>query len=453
MNYAVVAVLIVLGCGLTLYRGTAMAFAWLYLPIVLLLSAVPPWKVPGVLHMTATNGVIYGILLGLVLKGGEPVQIRWNIVDALVLLLAGSSIITAMHTAELWTGVDAGFEVLIGWVAPYFLARQAMLSAPARQAALRSLIVGSCVFAVFVLIEARLWPYFYGRPLERIGLYGAITEMAYHRYGLMRAQASFSHPIDLGNASLIIIALMVMLASTTRAGLRDAGVRIGLGAAACGVVFSISFTCYAGALTAGVVYLLLTKVRAMRSLLVPMVLTGIGAGIVVTSLILSHNFGDMPSYEEAMQNSLWVRGKIVQESWKVLRTAGAFGYGTITTDMLNLASVDNAYMLSGMKQGWVYLILLLLVPLGVAYHAGHALRNANLPTQRVTLAAGVATVLGIMAAMYTVWFGFAYAILWFILLGATMTVIDVLLAADPRRQMAARLAAPTAIHGFLGSPN
>jgi hypothetical protein len=61
------------------------------------------------------------------------------------------------------------------------------------------------------------------------------------------------------------------------------------------------------------------------------------------------------------------------------------------------------------------------------------LKRATSAHQRAPLAAAAATVMGLMIAMYTVWFGFIYAVLWVVMLGFCTTLTDMYLAYDPAR--------------------
>src|SRR5204863_7053065 len=126
---------------------------------------------------------------------------------------------------------------------------------------------------------------------------------------------------------------------------------------------------------------------------------------------------------EAMENSMYIRAKIVQNSWPFAQTAGALGYGNkIRKSQLDLDSVDNPYMLFIMRRGWVFLCLFLVIPVVVAIRSSIAFARAHLFAQRFPLIVAVAAVFGTMIAMYTVWFGFVYAILWMMMLAISQSM-------------------------------
>src|SRR4029079_15682025 len=89
--------------SLTLYRGAVVAFVTLYLPALLLLNTTQKINLPGLPDMNVTFGIVYGILGGLVLKGGEAFPFKWGFMDTLMLLLTLSTIITGMVTEYVYT--------------------------------------------------------------------------------------------------------------------------------------------------------------------------------------------------------------------------------------------------------------------------------------------------------------------------------------------------------------
>ena len=135
---------------------------------------------------------------------------------------------------------------------------------------------------------------------------------------------------------------------------------------------------------------------------------------------------------QTVEDSMLVRALIVQNSWPWATSSGLFGYGnTIRHSQLNLDSVDNSYMLFTMRRGFAFLVLFLCVPILIAWRGVKAFRRAPHPMQRLPLAIAVSGCMGIMVAMYTVWFGFVYSVLWTILIGLTMSMMDVLIHGAP----------------------
>src|SRR4051812_13463029 len=123
MGRPVVAILFGLAIYLTLYRSAVVAFVTLYLPALLLVNTTQKINLPGLPDMNATCGIIYGIMGGLVLKGGEPFPFKWGLMDTLMIALTASTVITGMLTEYVYTGVSILGEQFLGYLAPYFLAR------------------------------------------------------------------------------------------------------------------------------------------------------------------------------------------------------------------------------------------------------------------------------------------------------------------------------------------
>src|SRR5438045_6610307 len=150
---------------------------------------------------------MYGILGGIVIKGGEGLNFRFGIADGVILAMSISSIITAGLTESLWTAVNMFGLEFMGFLMPYFLARALFHDPPARRRGMWILIV--CVFflSFFALIELRLWPFFLSRWLRPMGLFIGQNTMVMMRFHLFRTQLTFHHPIDTGHASLLLTSL------------------------------------------------------------------------------------------------------------------------------------------------------------------------------------------------------------------------------------------------------
>jgi hypothetical protein len=152
---------------------------------------------------------------------------------------------------------------------------------------------------------------------------------------------------------------------------------------------------------------------------------------------------DADQVGQSVTDSMFIRAKIVQHSWPFASTAGLFGYGnTIRHSQLALESVDNSYMLFTMRRGWVFIALFLMVPVVLALRAMRAFGRAKLKEQWMPLAVGVSVILGIMTAMYTVWFGFAYSVMWTMMIGLVTSMCDVLVHGAPPTARAAPMQMP-----------
>ena len=417
----------------TVSGGVRLTFAYVYLPVMLLFAHVPQFNIPLLPDVGSEGAVGYGVLLGLLLRGGEKLDLQFHWLDAVVVLLSILIIITSTTTEFLWTGINSFGTQLFGWVLPYFLGRAAIADVRARRATLRVIIACVGITAFLALVEFRLRPLFYSRSLEALHI-GTSYRMVLARFGFFRAQVGFDHPIDLGNGGVLLGCLIVMLAVTTDRGLRDRYVQLGLAACGVMVVCSGSFTCYlAGAAAVLIFAVLHLGKRPAAALLVPTVAGLVVLGVVASSYLLAYDISVYPDQNDALAGSLWVRALIVQNAWKFAQNAGYFGFGRlIGQNDLDLESVDNAYLLLLLRYGWVYLFAWIGMFFGLAAVGTRALRLARGWGERVPVEAAMTGLLAMGVAMFTVWFGFVYATLFTVLMGMTVTMSQMLAAARRR---------------------
>ncbi len=452
MSFLFIAFVFLAAVFITLNRGAAITFALLYLPVLLLFNSVRRIGLPGLPDMSSTYAIIYGILTALVLKGGEPMPIKWNIVDTLMCLMVGVMVIGAIQNDKMWTGVNTAGEQFFGILAPYFLARMAFQSAEARRIALRSCIFAAFYIAFFALIEVRLRPYFYSRMLKPMGLFTATNTMVLHRFGLMRALTTFNHPIDMGNGCLLLTGLIAIFATTTHVGLKNNWVRLGLCAALGSAFCSLSFTAFMGLFSAIGLFVMFWYFKWTMRIL-PLVYIGlVVCGLAATVYMNKMKLAEETPEDSSLSSSLWMRATIVQNCWPFCADAGALGWGKhIKKEQLDLDSVDNSYLLFIMRRGWLFFAAFMAIPLGFCWYAGKAYAKTWSPAQRLPLIAGVTTILAIMVAMFTVWFGFVYSVLWVITMGLVGSISEKLLAVQPapayatRQQMAVRYMQPSMV--------
>src|SRR5438477_7142033 len=247
-----VTAIILLGCAmlLTLHRSAVWAFITLYIPGVILLSATKQIGLPGLPDIDVLFGIMYGILGGIVLKGGEALNFRFGIADAVILAMSISSIITAGLTETLWTSVNMFGLEFMGFLMPYFLARAMFHDPQARRRGMWILVGCMLGLSFFALIELRLWPFFLSRWLRPMGLFLGQNTMVMMRFHLFRTQLTFHHPIDTGNACLLIAAMIAVFAMTTSVGLKNLYVQLGILTALAVAFSSLSFTAWFGAAAA-----------------------------------------------------------------------------------------------------------------------------------------------------------------------------------------------------------
>lgn len=425
MTYVVIAIIFFLALAITLRGGLAMGFIWVYIPVQLLLPAVPPIPLPGWPDVGSPAAAMYGIILGAVLAGRKLPAIRWNFLDTLVLAVAGAIMFSAGLTEHAYTAISMFGDRAIEWILPYFLARIAFHSESARAKGLRGIAICLGIMACFGVIETRLWPYYLSRQLQTLNLFDGVNTMVYLRFGFFRAQLSFQHPIDLGNVALLLLGIIPLLALTTEIGMKKLYVRLAWAAALFLLVISISFTAYFGLAMMVAVFLVLRYCRWIRPYLVAMVVLGIGAAVAYTGYVVAQKLPPRPPANDIFACSLWIRKEIVHRAWNMGQHAGLFGYGRmINTNELGLSSVDNAYLLMLLERGWVTLALFLMIPIVVAAQTSRALRRAADESQALPLIIAMATIGGIMTAMYTAWFGDVYSNFFVVMLGFTATLVE-----------------------------
>lgn len=431
MSFLSIGVIFLFAVAATLSWGAGTALAVVYLPVLILLNMLRELALPGVPDIGAGSAVIYGIMLASVPRLGESMGIRINLVDLLILALTGSAMITSMITERLYTGVSTAGSYFLTFVGPYFLARVAFVSPKNRERALWGILCCLPVLVLFALIEVRFWPHFYMDLLSKFKIYQSATDVAMRRYGLFRAQVSFAHPIDFGNASVILLGMVYALAGSTKVGLKNIYVRGALlGLLFCALT-SLSFTSYIALAALAAIFIVLRWFRLARSMLVAGVILGMLGGVMVTGLFLKVN----PNADDdagALEGSVRNRALIIQSSLEKVKSAGPFGFGSkLSQEELGIESVDNTYLLLIMRQGWLYMAMWLAIPLVLAWRGGRALKRCSGDNERRPVVGALATIFALMVAMYTVWFGFTYALLWMLALGLTVTLTDICLERMP----------------------
>ncbi|MGF1635107.1 MAG: hypothetical protein ACFCVE_14745 [Phycisphaerae bacterium] len=442
-------IIFLIGCVslyLTLTRGAAHTFVVLYLPVLLLVSYLPKVNLPFMPDASSHMAVGYGILFAWLLMGGENKGFTWHPIDTMIIVLAASTVITKIATEQIYTGVSEAGQQFFTFFLPYYLARMTFAHPASRPKAMKAIAVCASFICFFAVIEARLWPFFLSRQLKALGLSEVHNTMAMGRWGFFRAQTLFPHPIDQGNSGVLLGALLIVLAYTAGRNWRDKTFLFGITACCILVFTSLSFTSFLAAIVAVAAFAVLAAARFTYMLLVPGIVLAILIGISFTTMLINVDPGPRPGPDTpALEASLWMRTVIVQNAWGVAEDAGLFGFGNlISKDQLNLDSVDNSYLLFLMTRGWVFIVLILTLPVMLAWSGARALARARQASERIPLAAGLAGVYGTFAAMYTVWFGFVYSLLTMILLGLTVSMIQVLLGNQAAVAPQAQLPAGTA---------
>ena len=447
MHYLVDAIILVVSFLVTVRYGPGRTFVWVFVPVLLLLGAVRPVELPKLPDINSTMAVSYGVLMGMIVVGRVP-AIRLHLIDFLVLAISISTILSAVFNGVFWTLVSAIGSEALRWLVPYYMARLAFREAELRTQLAKLLCGIAITLGMMGLIEFRLWPNFFSRMLVDSGLSIAVNDMAMGRFGFFRAMVTGQHPIDFGNMGLLMACAIPMMAATGGLRMRSLLVVGGVLASLAMVVESISFSSFFGTAAAVTTFLVLRYVRFSELLLLPGVVAAVIGGFVFTNNLLSKDLETLrPADNETnIAGSYYVRVLIVQNSWNSYgKSAGLIGYGddNLNKKELQLDSVDNSYMLFLMRRGWLHLTLRIVLAFAIAYLGMQMLRKARTPAARIPPAAAMAALFGTMMSMYTVWFGFIYAILWTLLLAMTVTM---------RQMIAGRVANIPAPSRGLGVP-
>jgi hypothetical protein len=410
--------------AMTLWRSVPATFAYVLLPTLLLVFSVPEIEIQRLPDVTTLAAVGYGTVAAFLLKGGEPLGFRFQVIDAIIVALSLISAASAAVAEALWPGVSAFGQDFFEWLVPYFMGRMTFVQ-PYYRLRSAQVLTGLAIFlAPFALWETRMDPTFYARKIMRpFGLTTVAWDLVLRRFGYSRAQASFSHPIDLGIGGAIIACMVVVLATTTGRTLKTWWVAAGVAAGLLMTVCSLSFTSFVAVGGIVGIFIAARVTRYTSALLLPMSVLVILAYVAFTAYLLRTPVERPETEEVAYSSSYYMRHVIVQQTWPQARDAGLFGYGpTWEVESTGLLSVDNAYLLFIIRQGWLYFAGFLVLLTAVNIYGGIAISRVVDGRARTPVAAGVAGLIGTMLGMYTVFFGFVYARLFVILLGLTVTM-------------------------------
>ena len=430
-------IVFVVACMVSLRSTPWTAFATVFVPALLFLSAVQGLPIPYFTNVNPPVAAAYGICVGLLLHGKPQFALRWNLVDTLVLSYTIAGMISAVMTEAGYTSIIQMKMELEGWVLPYLLARVAFHSVIAQRQCLHVLLSAMPVIALCGLVECRLRPRFYLHMLDTLGVvdwWG--SEAIATRYGLFRTTGTVAHPIYFGNLCVVVFGLIAMLAARRPKGINVFAVWAALLSTATGILVSLSFSAWNALFMACLAFTLTNWFGWLRRHLIVLVLAGIVAGVLVGQVMLSTDAA-ANEHDSPEEVSLKNRALIVQNAWRVLSTTGWWGKGRFfDASELKLESthnsVDNAYLLIGIIRGWISLLIWLMIPLALAWHVSKAMQHRITTADCVSLQIGFATVCGILVAMYTVWLDISYTVPWLLLVGFTVTLTDIVLAATPQ---------------------
>ncbi len=401
--------------------GIARTFVFVFVPATLFFTLSPPVRLPGLPNLVATTAIGYGVMIGLVINfhrcWAELHKIKLNALDGLILLMIIPPTISVFLNNTTWDAISRSGEMFFDWIVPYTMARVSFADFEARKALLPVICYSTITLGCMAAVEARLRPYFFSRSMEKLKIAKAANEQVFDRYGLMRAQTTLGHPIDLGNMGVILGGMIIMLTPIAGRRWQEPLPMAGVLAAGVMVIGAVSFTGLAATLLA---FILLTAFR--QPSYGPRLIIPATFGLLFLIVFLINSMLNKPISlerpDDQLEASVWIRVRIVQEGWPIIADAGLFGLGQrINTTGVGTGSIDNAYLLFVMQFGWLYLATWVALAFVIAWYSTKTLLLARTPSERIPVAALSATILAIMLAMYTVFFGFVYALYILVLFG------------------------------------
>ncbi len=423
-KYTIIAIFVV-SLLVSLIWGVRWAYVCIFLPVLILLNQIPEVILPH-LTVTAESAPMYGMILALPFRK-ESARFRFCSVDGVIALLLVSAAMTGWTTEFIETGFNALRNDVFRLGAPYFLGRIVFQDWRMRRWSLYVLIAVMAVVSACAVIEFLFIPYYYLHLLQKAGYSNPVHPMAYGRYGFYRVSGTVEHPIFFGNMCIVLLGMVAVLARTSGVKLRRIPVAVALFACVGCVVVSISFTPYMGLIAGTLALGTLTFLPFTRRLVLPMTLSAIVAGFGYT-VYMAHAVINTDVADNGVQASLETRKVIIHQSWAKAVTAGPFGYGLRADfsddDDWGLTSVDNSYMQFTLTRGWVYTGLWLMIAVTFSYRVQSAFKASTDRSQVFPLAVCTATVLGLMVAMFTVWAGALYTVVWIVMLGLGCSLID-----------------------------
>lgn len=411
----------------TLRWGLSRTLAYAYLPAMLFFFLVPPVSLPGIPNLTSATAVGYAASAALLVRYRDLKVIKFNAIDALVLLMLIPPAISVGINTGAWDSISQTGELFFRWILPYFLARVALPDPVARRHTLWVLCICAILIGFMAAYEARLSPYFVSRQLKARGLSAIIgNQQVLYRYGLARALVTMGQPIDLGVCGVLVGTMILILTPASGYRIWNRLPLIGLCGAGGMVLFSVSFTAWVAMVVAFGAYAVLSWRKWGAYLTVPMMLALMGSMVYLTDVLLNEQVPYNRPEGDPAELSKWIRVRIVQDSWPIVMESGWFGLGRygVPVESIGVGSVDNAYLLFIMLNGWTYLVLWGVLALVIAIKGARALsRAADVPTMRYPMAAALAGTMAVFFAMYTVYYGFVYAVLLCVVFGmlASMT--------------------------------
>ena len=431
MNLALYAVLIGASMYLVATKGLARAFAWVYVPAILLVNFATSKQMPAIPNLATPTAVGYGCVLGLVLRPSELKKIRWIGLDTMMVLMVIPTFLSTLSTVDAWNAYRESMEVAFRWLLPYFFARISLQDADGRRQLLKALAICTVIIGMLAAWEARIEPNKTARILSKLQWDKTSNVEVMYRFGLARAIATAGQPIDLGNCGVLAGTMILVLIPATGMKWNRPVPLIGILGAGAMVFCCVSFTAWIAMFIAFVLYFTFSRPTLGKWIILPTLACEM-AGMLLLSYHWLHKVIPDQRPEDPIEASAWIRVRIIQDAWTQCLTSGWFGYAkTLDVTKIGVGSVDNSYLLFIMTTGWFSLAMWAVFMFVVVGTGAIAMKHARTASERLPLAAAIGGTMAVFFAMYTVFFGFAYSILICIVWGFIGTMYQMLVKPRP----------------------
>jgi hypothetical protein len=407
-----------LAAAVSFLRGPRVALAWIYLPALMLIPLELTADVPVFPDLTSRRSAAVGLLVGAILSGrGAQLVPRWRGFDLLPLAAVTSFSISFALTTEPLGFVHAMAVGGLDWLLPYAFARALWRDHRDLRDALKPLAIAATLLAVLCLYEARMASRI-AREFWSIatGLY-VPGHWPFWRWGFLRAFGTFNHPIVLGVVFATLTPLMVIWSQLAPRYRRYA--RVAALACAAGCITSISRGPIVALLAGGTLGVFLARRRSAAYVAI----------LLALPLVIPLAMGEFNDAVEYTQHELDSRGNVDSGYYRLallmiylddISKVGWFGNENVVAQDYEAAwSIDNAYLFLFVTGGWLGGGLFLAMIFSLLTLAGQALGRDGGDARRVR-AAGMASLLAMLAGMFNVWFSPDYAPLFFLTLGLVL---------------------------------
>ncbi len=388
-------------------RGLRWAFAWMYVPVLVLIPSEIRCNLPGLTELNAAGAAGLALLGALILRR-EHENLSWQWFDLLAIL----PVLTFAISYGQSTGVVGGFHrfrlLVCEWTFPYLFTRFLIRDADDLRVLLRPLAFSSLALGFLAIYECRMALRLAPLLWSKIGI--EITNLDHFggwRWGYLRAAASMGHPLSLGR-SFPMSAPLMLLASVW---VTKSRWLFTLAVLACvaGTFSSLS----RGPILVLVIVLLLPGIlSSSRQIWIPVLL--------VVAIVAAPSFMDVAKEEvERTETQMKRVGNTTSGHYRVallliygrqITEVGLWGDAKIQAhpEFQHAWSIDNAYLYLFLTGGWLgggafCAIILTLLYQGVR----HVLR---LPSgSRRLYAMVLGSLVGVAGCMGNVWFAADYA--------------------------------------------